>query len=320
MPSSDWKSLPTGYFTHQLVSLPNMLEEAPESPERIEAIENRLMLGGFGDRLRRVECGPAPMEAVLLAHDADYVDALEKASLGDDAALRRFQEPDTQVGRDTFDCAMASAGVVVRAVDAVFARTLKNAFCAVRPPGHHASRNRASGFCYLNNAAIGALWAAKRYKLERVMVLDFDAHHGDGTEEILAGHPNMRFLSVFQWPLFPHRRMDPQPANAILSPLPAGAGGAELREVVEKVWLSEIERFRPQLMILSAGFDAHAEERIAQLKAAEVDYACITRLLVEASWKYCEGRLVSVLEGGYELRSLGRSVFTHLQGLVRTPL
>ena len=294
MPFSDWKSLPTGYFTHQLVSLPNMLEEAPESPERIEAIENRLMLGGFGDRLRRVECGPAPMEAVLLAHDADYVDALEKASLGDEAALRRFQEPDTQVGRDTFDCAMASAGAVVRAVDAVFARTLKNAFCAVRPPGHHASRNRASGFCYLNNAAIGALWAA--------------------------GHPNMRFLSVFQWPLFPHRRMDPQPANAILSPLPAGAGGAELREVVEKVWLSEIERFRPQLMILSAGFDAHAEERIAQLKAAEVDYACITRLLVEASWKYCEGRLVSVLEGGYELRSLGRSVFTHLQGLVRTPL
>ena len=154
-----------------------MLEEAPESPERIEAIENRLMLGGFGDRMRRVDCGPAPMEAVLLAHDADYVDALEKASLGDEAALRRFQEPDTQVGSDTFDCAMASAGAVVRAVDAVFARTVKNAFCAVRPPGHHASRNRASGFCYLNNAAIGALWAEKRYKLERIMVLDFDAHH-----------------------------------------------------------------------------------------------------------------------------------------------
>lgn len=319
MPTTDWQSLPTGYFTHQLVNLPNPLENAPESPERIEAIETRVMLAGLDERIRRVECGPAPREAVLLAHDEAYLDALERASAGDEAALAQFSEPDTRVGPDTYDCAMASAGAVVRAVDAVFARTVKNAFCAVRPPGHHASRARASGFCYLNNAAIGALWAQKRYKLSRIMVLDFDAHHGDGTEEILAGRSALRFLSLFQWPLFPHRRMDPQPANAILSPLEAGADGVELRRVVEESWLPEIERFRPELMILSAGFDAHTEERIAQLKAAEIDYACLTRLLVEASWRHCEGRLVSVLEGGYELRSLARSVFTHLQGLVRTP-
>ena len=212
------------------------------------------------------------------------------------------------------------SALMTRAVDAIYGRSVKNAFCAVRPPGHHASRSRASGFCYLNNAAIGALWAQKRWRAERVMVLDFDAHHGDGTEEILADRPGVRFLSLFQWPLFPHRRMEPTPSNAVLSPLPAGAGGEDIRNVVENVWLPEIDKFQPDLMILSAGFDAHCEERIAQLKAGEMDYACVTRLLVEASFAYCEGRLVSVLEGGYELRSLARSVFTHLQGLIRNPL
>ena len=312
--------MPTGYFSHQLVGLPNPLEEAPESPERIEAIETRLMLAGLENRVRRVECGPAPREAVLLAHDADYLAALEGASKGDPEMMKRFTEPDTLVGPDTFDCAMASAGAVVRAVDSIFGRCVKNAFCGVRPPGHHASRSRASGFCYLNNAAIGALWAQKRWHAERVMVLDFDAHHGDGTEEILADRPGIKFLSLFQWPLFPHRKMEPTPQNVVLSPLAAGAGGEEIREVLETVWLPEIESFRPDIIVLSAGFDAHCEERIAQLKAAEMDYACVTRLLVEASFEFCEGRLLSVLEGGYELRSLARSVFTHLQALVRNPI
>ena len=167
----DWRLLPTGYFTHQLVGLPNPLDDAPESPDRIEAIEARLMLAGLEGRVRRVECGPAPREAVLLAHDSQYVDDREHASLGDPEALKRFTEPDTQEGEDTFSCAMASAGAVVGAVDAIYGRSVKNAFCAVRPPGHHASRSRASGFCYLNNAAIGALWAQKRWRAERVMVI-----------------------------------------------------------------------------------------------------------------------------------------------------
>ena len=153
------------------------------------------MLAGLEGRVRRVECGPAPREAVLLAHDSQYVDDLEHASLGDPEALKRFTEPDTRVGEDTFSCAMASAGAVVRAVDAIYGRSVKNAFCAVRPPGHHASRSRASGFCYLNNAAIGALWAQKRWRAERVMVLDFDAHHGDGTEEILADALGFGFVA-----------------------------------------------------------------------------------------------------------------------------
>ncbi len=317
MIDSNWRRLPTGYFTHQLVELPNPLENAPESPERIEAIETRLMAGGVDDILRRVDCGPALRETVLLAHDADYLADLERASAGDAEALKRFSEPDTKVGPDTFRCAMASAGAVVRAVDELFTRTVKNAFCAVRPPGHHAWRNRASGFCYLNNVAIGALYARARYKLERIAVLDFDVHHGDGTESILAGLPQFRFFSLFQWPLFPFTRMEPTPENVVATPLAAGAEGHVLSDVVEHIWLPALEAYKPQLVLLSAGFDAHVEEHMAQLKAAEIDYARMTRRLVRAAGELCEGRLVSVLEGGYAVRSLARSVLTHIQGLVR---
>lgn len=317
MNDQNWRALPTGYFTHQLVELPNPLEDAPESPDRIEAIETRLMAGGVDDLVRRVDCGPAPKDVVLLAHDEDYVADLERASAGDPKALERFNEPDTRVGPDTFACAMASAGAVVRAVDELFTRTVKNAFCAVRPPGHHAWRNRASGFCYLNNVAIGALYAKARYKLERIAVVDFDAHHGDGTESILASLPEFRFFSLFQWPLFPFSRMKPTPENVVATPLAAGAEGHVLSDVVEHIWLPALEEFRPQLILVSAGFDAHVEEHMAQLKAAEIDYARISRQLVQAAGELCEGRLVSVLEGGYSVRSLARSVFTHVQALLR---
>ena len=317
MTDSNWRTLPTGYFTHQLVELPNPLEDAPEAPERIEAIETRLMAGGVDNFVRRVDCGPAPRSAVLLAHDADYVADLERASAGDPKALERFDAPDTKVGPNTFACAMASAGAVVRAVDELFTRTVKNAFCAVRPPGHHASRSRASGFCYLNNVAIGALYARARYKLERIAVVDFDVHHGDGTEAILANLPEFRFFSLFQWPLFPYSRMEPTPAHVVTTPLAAGAEGHVLSDVVEHIWLPALEAFRPQLILVSAGFDAHVEEHMAQLKAAEIDYARMSRRLVQAAAELCEGRIVSVLEGGYAVRSLARSVFTHVQALLR---
>ena len=315
----DWMRLPTGFFTHQLVDRPNPLPEAPETPERFEAIETRMIAGGLDRFVRRVDCGPAPRDVVLLAHDADYVEALERASDGDPEAQRRFSEPDTKVGPDTFRCAVASAGAVVRAVDALFERSVRNAFCAVRPPGHHASRGRAAGFCYLNNVAIGALYAIRRFKLERVAIIDFDAHHGDGTEEIVAGNPKIRFFSIFQWPFYPNRRMEPTPMNVEAAPVEAGADGAVLREILETDWLPKLERFRPQFIFCSSGFDAHSEEPMAQLKATELDYAYLTRRLVEAATVVCEGRLVSVLEGGYSIGSLARSAVTHLQALLRTP-
>ena len=306
----------TGYFTHDCVLVPNPLSEAPECPERLDHIENNMIALGIDDRVWRVEAARAPLEAVLLAHDEEYVRRLEAASEGDSAALATFTAPDTRVGKETFDAAMKSAGAVVEAIEALFAGKIRNAFCGVRPPGHHAGRHEARGFCYLNNVAIGALWAIQRGFAKRVAIVDFDVHHGDGTEEIVAGNAAIRFHSLFQWPLYPNRVMTPQPNNVVTTPMEAGADGNALADVLETIWLPSLEKFKPDLIMVSAGFDAHTEEPMAQLKMTEMDYARITRRLLDAADTLCEGRLVSVLEGGYAVRSLARSVMSHLNMLV----
>ncbi len=295
----------------------NPLENAPESPERLDRIEKNMIALGLDERVLRVEAEVAPLEAVTLAHDADYVESLRLASEGDAEALRRFDAPDTKVGPETFEAAMKSAGAVVEAVDWLMAGKIANAFCGIRPPGHHAGRAQARGFCYLNNVAIGALHAIHRYGLERVAIIDFDAHHGDGTEEILGNERRVRLFSLFQWPLYPHKLPEPRPSNVLEARMPAGADGFALTDVLERIWLPALESFRPQLILLSAGFDAHCEEQIAQLKMKESDYARLTRRLLDAADVLCGGRLVSVLEGGYAVRSLARSVMTHLNTLVR---
>ncbi len=306
----------TGYFTHDCVLVPNPLSEAPECPERLNHIENNMIALGIDDRVWRVEAARAPLEAVLLAHDEEYVHRLEAASEGDSVALATFTASDTRVGKETFDVAMKSAGAVVEAIEALFAGKIRNAFCGVRPPGHHAGRHEARGFCYLNNVAIGALWAIQRGFAKRVAIVDFDVHHGDGTEEIVAGNAAIRFHSLFQWPLYPNRVMRPQPNNVVTTPMEAGADGNALADVLETVWLPSLEKFNPDLIMVSAGFDAHTEEPMAQLKMTEMDYARITRRLLDAADSLCEGRLVSVLEGGYAVRSLARSVMSHLNMLV----
>lgn len=306
----------TGYFTHDCVLVPNPLSEAPECPERLDHIENNMIALGIEDRVWRVEAARAPLEAVLLAHDEEYVRRLEAASEGDSVALATFTAPDTRVGKETFDAAMKSAGAVVEAIEALFAGKIRNAFCGVRPPGHHAGRHEARGFCYLNNVAIGALWAIQRGFAKRVAIVDFDVHHGDGTEEIVAGNAAIRFHSLFQWPLYPNRVTTPQPNNVVTTPMEAGADGNALADVLETIWLPSLEKFKPDLIMVSAGFDAHTEEPMAQLKMTEMDYARITRRLLDAADTLCEGRLVSVLEGGYAVRSLARSVMSHLNMLV----
>lgn len=308
--------LPTGWFTHDCVDVPNPLAEAPERPERLDTIENHLIALGLDERVKRFECGRAPVGAVLLAHDGAYIERLRLASEGDVRALAAFCEPDTKVGPETFDAAMKSAGAVTSAVDALMEGRIRNAFCAVRPPGHHAARAEARGFCYINNVAVGALWAVHQHGLRRVAIVDFDVHHCDGTEEIVAGNPAVRLLNVYQWPLYPNRRLSPTPENVVMSPLPAGADGADLEKVLETVWLPALEAWRPELIMVSAGFDAHCEEQLAQLKMKETDYARLTRRLLDAADVLCGGRLVSVLEGGYSVHSLARSAMTHVNMLV----
>lgn len=302
-----------------MVGEPNPMAEAPETPQRVDSIEHMMIAMGLEERVYRVEAPMADVATVCLAHDPDYVRDLEAAAGGDAGALARFDAPDTKVGPDTFVSAMKSAGAVVAAVDALMGpkRLVRNAFCAVRPPGHHAGRARACGFCYLNNVAVGALYALKQYALDRVAIVDFDVHHGDGTEEIVSGNPAIRFFSLFQWPLYPNHMSSPVPENVRYSPMTAGADGQALRDILENKWLPELMSFKPQLIILSAGFDAHNEEPMAQLKILESDFAYMTARLLDMADAVCGGRLLSVLEGGYAPRSLARSVMSHLNMLVR---
>lgn len=312
--------LPTGYFTHDLTQLANPIEGAPENPERLNSIELMMMAMGWGDQLKQHYAHEAKVEWVALAHDRAYIDDLALASAGNTEALRRWQEVDTPVGPLSYRAALKSVGAVLEAIDAVMSRELQNAFCAVRPPGHHASRASGGGFCYFNNVAIGALYAQQRWGLTRIAVLDYDVHHGDGTEDILGNRPGFQYYSLFQWPLYPSRLKDETPGNVIRTPLEVGSGGEKLREVVEHVWLPGLEAFHPELVILSSGFDAHSEDGMAQLKVDESDFAYLTRRVMDAAEVCCQGRIVSVLEGGYSLRSLSRSVVSHVGTLMqRTP-
>lgn len=327
----------TGYFTHdgvdnlapriELTQVPDDVDPrlydasepmlSPECPERLSTIENLMMATGLDERVFRVLADPAPLEWVQLAHTPEYIERLRLASLGDKAALASFTEVDTPVTETTYSMALKSAGCVLAAIDALYQGEIFNGFCAVRPPGHHAGPSQARGFCYFNNVAIGALYAQRRYKAERIAVIDFDVHHGDGTEEILEGHPGIKFFSLFQWPLYPSV-LNPECARNIFRlKVPAGSTGSDVLQQIHDAWDPVLEEYQPDLILCSAGFDAHTEEPMAQLKWNEADFAAMTRYLLDWANKSANGRLISVLEGGYSLRSLARSVVSHLNTLVR---
>jgi acetoin utilization deacetylase AcuC-like enzyme len=215
----------------------------------------------------------------------------------------------------SLDAAQHAAGAVVLATDLVLAGECRTAFCAVRPPGHHAERNRAMGFCLFNNVAVGAAHALAN-GLERVAIVDFDVHHGNGTEEIFSGDPRVLMVSTFQHPLYPYSGLDNPASNMVNIPLSAGAGGAEFRDAVADHWLPALERFRPEMLFVSAGFDAHREDPLAGLKLVEDDYAWVTRQLVAVAARHSKGRIVSSLEGGYGLSALGRSATEHIRELI----
>jgi len=211
-----------------------------------------------------------------------------------------------------------AAGAVVLATDLVATGECRTAFCAVRPPGHHAERNRAMGFCLFNNVAVGAAHALATHGVERVAIVDFDVHHGNGTEDIFSADPRVLMVSTFQHPLYPYSGLDHPAANMVNVPLAAGTGGAEFRDAVRDRWLPALERHRPEIVYVSAGFDAHREDPLAGLKLVEADYAWVTRELVALAAKHAKGRIVSTLEGGYGLSALGRSVAEHIRELIAT--
>ncbi|AHE97728.1 histone deacetylase family protein [Thioalkalivibrio paradoxus] len=286
----------------------------PESPERLAAIDDQLIASGIEPWLRHREAPYATREQLLRVHSAEYLDALAGAVPGP-GEWTTLDGGDTYFGEHSLDAAHRAAGAVVLAVDLVLANSTHTAFCSVRPPGHHAGADYGMGFCVFNNVAVGAAHAMEGHGLSRVAIVDFDVHHGNGTEDIFRDEPRVLFCSSFQHPFYPHRGADTVSDHILNLPLPAGTDGAALRAAVEQHWLPALDAFRPELILVSAGFDGHLEDDMASFRLVESDYAWLTGALYDLAKRHCDGRLVSVLEGGYNLSALSRSVAAHLKVL-----
>lgn len=311
----------TGYFTHPDCRLHDMGPGHPECPQRLDAIHDRLLVTGVLDALEQREPTPANLGELLLAHGRRHVAALRGLSemLAEETEAggpgRYSLDPDTSMNGATYHAALLSAGAAIAAVDAVLAGELENAFCATRPPGHHATRDQAMGFCFFSNVAIAAKYALERHGLQRVAVVDFDVHHGNGTEDILAGDERALMVGFFQHPFYPYSGDPPRGANMLNLPVPAYTRGMAIRELVDTMLVPRLEAFAPQLVLISAGFDAHREDDLGQLGLVEQDYAWITGRVKDVAERHANGRIVSCLEGGYNLDALARSVEAHLRVL-----
>jgi acetoin utilization deacetylase AcuC-like enzyme len=285
----------------------------PECPDRINAIQDRLIASGLEAALRHYDAPLATREQLCRVHDVGYVDMIcQRAPTHGLVHL----DPDTAMNPYTLTAALRAAGAAVYATDLIMSGEVTCVFCNVRPPGHHAERDRAMGFCIFNNVAVGAAHALEHYGLSRVAIVDFDVHHGNGTEDIFRDDPRVLFCSTFQHPFYPFSGADTRSPHIINVPLPAYTDGRTLRVMIEEHWIPALDHFAPELVFFSAGFDAHREDDMAGLEWTEQDYAWVTRQVKAIADRYAQGRIVSVLEGGYALYALGRSVVAHLKALL----
>ena len=311
----------TGFYTHGDCRKHEMGPGHPECPERLDAIEERLLISGVDHALIRLEAPMASLDEVELAHSRTHVLALRGMSdtLVDEqlAGGPRYAmiDPDTAMNVDSWNAILRGAGAALAATDAVIAGELQNAFCAVRPPRHHACREQAMGFCFINNVAVAAKYAVERHRLKRVAIVDFDVHHGNGTEDIVAGDKRILMVSFYQHPFYPPGGSRSDADNLLNVPVPAYTRGMAIREIVETQWVPRLEAHKPEMIFISAGFDAHREDDLAQLGLVEEDYAWITGRIMDVARRYSKQRIVSCLEGGYNLSALGRSVEAHLRML-----
>lgn len=306
----------TAYYSHPACRAHDMGPGHPESAQRLDAIADHLIATGLDHVLERREAPPAEDAQIVRAHDAGYLaelrDLMERVERDGE---RRRLDPDTVAAPGSWEAARRAAGAAVAATDAVLDGAIDNAFCAVRPPGHHATRSRAMGFCFLNNVCIAARHALDARGLERVAIVDFDVHHGNGTEDIVADDERILMVSFFQHPLYPGSGTVPLGDNMANVPVPPYTKGPEIRALVESIWLPRLEAFRPQMLFVSAGFDAHRDDDLGQLGLVEADYRWLTERIKAVADRHAEGRIVSCLEGGYNLGALARSVAAHLRVL-----
>ncbi|HUG23912.1 histone deacetylase family protein [Piscinibacter sp.] len=306
----------TAFYTHSDCRLHDMGRGHPECPQRLAAIQDHLRATGLDVALDMRDAPAVDLRCVERAHSVRYVAELknlleEVSASGQPRAL----DPDTLACPNTWQAVLRAAGAAVAATDAVIDREVETAFCAVRPPGHHATRDEAMGFCFFNNVAIAARHALDVRGLKRVAIVDFDVHHGNGTEDIIAGDERVLMVSIFQHPLYPYSGAVPKGTNMVNVPVPPYTKGGEVREVIEAMWMPQLEAFRPEMIFISAGFDAHREDELGQLGLVEADYEWITRRVKDVADRHAKGRIVSCLEGGYALGALARSVAVHLRVL-----
>jgi len=278
----------------------------------LTAIEDYLLASGLIQHLVSEAAPKASREQLLRVHDGSYIDSLESASPHKGIV---HLDPDTAMNPHSLAAALHAAGAVVRAADMVIHGDAENAFCNVRPPGHHACRGRAMGFCFFNNVAVGAAHALEAHGLQRVAIVDFDVHHGNGTEDIFAGDRRVMMVSTFQHPFYPYSGTEGRSEQMVNVPLAAYSSGSAFRDAVQNAWLPALHGFAPQMVFVSAGFDAHRDDDMASLGLVEADYAWVTRQIVEIADRYAGGRIVSTLEGGYNLPALARSVSAHVREL-----
>lgn len=303
----------TAYISHAECLSHETGEAHPEQPRRLSAIEDQLVESGLFDVLRYYDAPEVTEEQLLRVHTPGYLQALKSAI--PESGYSRL-DPDTVICPKSLDAARRAAGAVVAAVDLVMSGEMEDAFCCVRPPGHHAESDRAMGFCLFNNIAVGAAHALETYGLNRVAIVDFDVHQGNGTEEIFQHDERVLFCSTFQHPFFPFTRPLENAANRVNVPLDATAKSAEFREAVEQHWLPALERFQPEMVFVSAGFDAHRDDDMSHVSLNDADFRWVSEKIVRLARESASGRIISVLEGGYELTSLARCVAGHVRVLM----
>lgn len=302
----------TAYISHPDCLLHEMGAYHPERPARLKAIEDELIASGLMDKLEHHIAPLATLEQLKRIHTPEYIASLEAKAPSTGIA---YLDPDTAMNPHSLKAAYRAVGAVILATDLVIGKTVKNAFCSIRPPGHHAERDHAMGFCLFNNIAAGVAHAIQVHALERVAVVDFDVHHGNGTEDIFQDDPRVMMVSTFQHPFYPNSGIAGRSERMVNIPLAAGSNGEKFRAAVSEFWLPSLVKFKPQMLFISAGFDAHRDDDLASLNLLEADYAWVTERMKEIAHKYAQNRIVSALEGGYALPALGRSVAIHLKVL-----
>ncbi|WP_196157268.1 histone deacetylase family protein [Reinekea sp. G2M2-21] len=303
----------TAFIYHEHCELHDMGEEHPESPLRTKAIRDRLISTGLMNELIPLEAYQAKKEHVLRVHHSNYVEQLDRISPRHGLIQA---DPDTLMGPHTWEASYLAAGAGILAVDGVMNKAFNRAFCAVRPPGHHAEPNVTMGFCFFNNIAVAAEHAIKHHGLKKVAIIDFDVHQCNGTIEMYENRPDVMVCTSFQHPFYPNSHWAVEHPHILLTPMVAFSDFRDVRIAWEEQWLPALTAHQPEMIFISAGFDAHTKDPLGQINWQTEDYFWLTQAIAEAADQLCHGRIVSILEGGYHLEALADGAEAHIRALM----